>query len=397
MGNIEEYPQDWQLLKMHDICSLRQGLQIKISERFKKPSDNRLPYITIQHLNNPDNNPEYIENPKKTVICYEDDILMTRTGNTGIVVTGVHGVFHNNFFIIDYNRNRIEHGFLYYYLNLDRTQHEILIRAGTSTIPDLNHGDFYSMDIPLPPLDEQRAIADILSTWDEAITLTGALIDALQQRKKGLMQKLLTGEVRFPEFDSEWTTISIREILKEVRRKVSVDDETEYSLLSVRRRSEGVFHREIRTGEQLNETMYEVKEDDFLISKRQVVHGATALVPESFEGYLVSNAYHTLRAKKDYDIRFFDWLAKTPYLYHLSYVASHGVHIEKLFFVLDAYMKRTVRMPPTKEEQSKVADALDSVEQTIATFVPYVEQLQQQKKGLMQQLLTGQVRVKVED
>ena len=56
----------------------------------------------------------------------------------------------------------------------------------------------------LPPLPEQRAIAEILSTWDEAIAVTEQLIAALEKRKKGLMQRLLTGQVRFPGFDQEW-------------------------------------------------------------------------------------------------------------------------------------------------------------------------------------------------
>ena len=59
----------------------------------------------------------------------------------------------------------------------------------------------------LPPLAEQRKIAAILSTWDEAITLTHQLIAALQRRKQALMQLLLTGAVRFPEFDDEWETV----------------------------------------------------------------------------------------------------------------------------------------------------------------------------------------------
>ena len=70
-----------------------------------------------------------------------------------------------------------------------------------------------TVQVSLPPLAEQRKIAAILSTWDEAITLTGQLIAALQRRKQALMQLLLTGAVRFPEFeDTEWEEAELGEV-----------------------------------------------------------------------------------------------------------------------------------------------------------------------------------------
>ena len=77
--------------------------------------------------------------------------------------------------------------------------------TGTSgSMKNISQEAFLSIAIAIPPLAEQRKIAAILSTWDEAITLTHQLIAALQRRKQALMQLLLTGAVRFPEFDGEW-------------------------------------------------------------------------------------------------------------------------------------------------------------------------------------------------
>ena len=81
----------------------------------------------------------------------------------------------------------------------------------------------------LPPLAEQRKIAAILSTWDEAITLTGQLIAALQRRKQALMQLLLTGAVRFPEFEDEWEEAKLG---KYVQIEAEDSTETEYALIS---------------------------------------------------------------------------------------------------------------------------------------------------------------------
>ncbi len=72
--------------------------------------------------------------------------------------------------------------------------------------------DTGKFQISLPPLPEQRKIAEILSTWDEAIDLTAQLIAAKQRRKQGLMQQLLTGKVRFPGFEGEWEKTTLEEI-----------------------------------------------------------------------------------------------------------------------------------------------------------------------------------------
>ena len=187
--------QSWEVVKFKEITKVRQGLQIPISKRKKEKCENCYEYITIQFIKN-NKEVEYIENPQKTVICTENDILMTRTGNTGIVVTNVKGVFHNNFFLIDFDRNEISKEYLVYYLNSNSIQKEILLRAGATTIPDLNHGDFYSIKFISPPLEEQKQIAEILSTVDNKLENLKEKKQSFEELKKGLMQKLLTGEVR---------------------------------------------------------------------------------------------------------------------------------------------------------------------------------------------------------
>ena len=73
-----------------------------------------------------------------------------------------------------------------------------------SGVPTLNRNDVHSFKIPLPSLLEQEKIVEILSTWDKAIELKEKLIEEKKEFKRGLMQKLLTGKVRFPEFTGEW-------------------------------------------------------------------------------------------------------------------------------------------------------------------------------------------------
>ena len=204
-------PEDWEVKGFGEICKVNQGLQIAIEERLKVPTVQSKIYITIQYLNS-GKTVEYIDDYTTTVCCTEDDVLMTRTGNTGMVVTGVSGVFHNNFFKINFDRKQVDRRFLVEYLKIDKIRHIILVKAGTSTIPDLNHSDFYSIPVILPPLYEQQAIAEALSDVDGLISALDALIAKQRAIKQGAMQELLTGQRRLPGFAGEWEVKKLGEI-----------------------------------------------------------------------------------------------------------------------------------------------------------------------------------------
>lgn len=184
-----EFP-EWVEKKLEDLCTVNQGLQIAIEDRLKEQEENSYFYITNEFIKTGTKYKYYIKNPPKTVICNEDDILMTRTGNTGIVVTNITGCFHNNFFKINYDRKFIVKQFFVQFFKLPETKHRILVLAGLSTIPDLNHKDFYSLRINLPCKEEQQKIADCLSSMDSLIENQQKILTTWQQRKKALLQQM---------------------------------------------------------------------------------------------------------------------------------------------------------------------------------------------------------------
>ncbi|WQZ32713.1 restriction endonuclease subunit S [Helicobacter pylori] len=205
-------PKDWEIKTFRDISTINQGLQIPISQRLKAPTEHAKFYITIQALNNRKEF-EYIKTYNESVVCHKDDILMTRTGNTGMVITNIEGVFHNNFFKINFDRTLINKDFLVYFLSLEQTQRTILKKAGTSTIPDLNHNDFYSLTIPLPPLNEQIAIANILSGLDRYLCALDALILKKEGVKKALSFELLSQRKRLKGFNQAWQKVRLGDII----------------------------------------------------------------------------------------------------------------------------------------------------------------------------------------
>ncbi|NME69863.1 restriction endonuclease subunit S [Flammeovirga aprica] len=180
--------EEWEEKKLGELTKINQGLQIPIDKRFTSKVENSFFYITNEFLKVSSDKVYYIQNPPKNVICDESDVLMTRTGNTGQVVTGVKGAFHNNFFKIKFDRSILNKDFFVFYLRLPSTQNKILSYAGASTIPDLNHGDFYRLLLDLPSLPEQQKIANFLTSLDRKIEVVGKELEGVKEWKKGLLQ-----------------------------------------------------------------------------------------------------------------------------------------------------------------------------------------------------------------
>jgi type I restriction enzyme S subunit len=257
---------------------------------------------------------------------------------------------------------------------------------------------FLSAEVPTPPISEQHKIADILTTWDEALEELDALIAAKERCKKALMQRLLTGRMRFPaSAKSAWKKIRMGELLSRVFRPIEWTADRPLSLVSLRRRCGGLFRRpDVLGADYKTHDLHELKSDDFLISKRQVAHGAWALVPPDFEGSLVSKEYAIFLNKSPDKLHmpFFAWLAQTPRMIRLARVASTGVHIEKLIFDPEVFLRESIRIPAAVAEQEQIAITLDAAQSELNLLRAQRTALDQQKRGLMQRLLTGRVRVK---
>ncbi len=169
------FSKHFKIVKLKDICTVNQGLQIPINQRYKENGKNRYRYITIQFLKEKQDKQFYIENPSSNVLCNKDDILVTRTGNTGDIITGVEGCFHNNFFKVNCSELVIKR-YLYHVLKTKHMNIKLKETASKGTVPDLPHNRFYELEIPLPSIEEQKKIVNIL---DKFSTITNDLNEGL--------------------------------------------------------------------------------------------------------------------------------------------------------------------------------------------------------------------------
>lgn len=301
--------------------------------------------------------------------------------------------------IILSTNNKINPICLSYALETDAVKKQKRKFGQGNSVVHIYASDLSKIKLLLPLLPEQDDIADCLKTWDRAILTVSKLIRQKEQRKKWLQQQLSAGKKRLKGFEKEkWKKYSYQTLLKTVRRPIIWNDNELYKLISVRRRSGGIFLREALFGKQiLVKDLRTAKTGDFLFSKMQIVHGASALVTKNFDEAKISGSYIATIANNPnvLDMEYFNWYSKIPYFYHQTYISSYGVHIEKMTFDWDSFLSLEIKLPPIKEQKA-IVRVLSSAENEIKLLENKLTQLQEQKMGLMQILLTGKKRLKPE-
>ena len=398
-------PQEWEVKRLVDLCQNTGDYGINAPS---VPYREDLPtYLRITDI---DGWGKFIETDKVSVdnpnssqfILREGDIVFARTGATvgkTYLYDSKDGQLVFAGFLIRFTPNSNK-AIPYYIKACTETAsywNWVRVISQRSGQPGINSVEYGAMKLAVPPLEEQRKIAEILGVWDEAIEKQSRLIERLELRKRALMQRLLIGRTRLPGFTTLWQKVSYSEILKEVKRNMTWDDNEEYDLISVKRRSGGLFHRGRLLGKDIKtKNLRPAKFGDFLISKMQIVHGASGLVTEEFDGMKISGSYIALVAKsrEKVDMNFINWYSQTPYFYHQTYVSSYGVHIEKMTFDLESFMSMNIMLPPLPEQKA-IAEVLTAANNEIATHRKKLDVLRLQKRCLMQQLLTGKTRVKI--
>lgn len=161
-------------------------------------------------------------------------------------------------------------------------------------------------------------------------------------------------EIRLKGFSGKWGEKPIGKILSETKRPIVLEDNQRYELVTVKRRNGGVVSRGYLWGREILVKNYsQLQTGDFLISKRQVVHGATGIVPAELNKAIVSNEYLVAVGNNEIATEFLTIIASLPDMRKKFFLSSYGVDIEKLFFDVEDWKKRSITIP-TSPEQTQI-------------------------------------------
>jgi type I restriction enzyme S subunit len=284
---------------------------------------------------------------------------------------------------------------LSYALETDFVKKQKRVLGQGNSVVHIYSSDLSKLKIPLPPLPEQKAIAQVLSTADAAIHTTEKLIAQKEIRKKWLMQQLLTGKRRLNSFNSEVKPKVVGQFLKEVSERNK--DLKVTKILSVTNtrgfiNQSDQFDRSIASEDTSNYKI--VKKGQFAYNPSRVNVGSLDLLRNYDKGILSPMYVVFSTNEKQLLADFLYFHLKTQWFYgHIPMFVQGSVR-DSLSFDGLCSMKFFI---PTIEEQTAITQVLQAADKEISLLKAKAEKLREHKKGLMQALLTGKVRLKVKE
>jgi type I restriction enzyme S subunit len=282
--------------------------------------------------------------------------------------------------------------FLYYILLFD-TQRLLDNKQG-GTMFHITKGDIEKRKVKLPDKFQQKWITNILGKIDDLIEKNIATLDRKKVRKQWLMQQLLTDKKRLKGFDNPWKVKALSDLLIPITRMVPKPDQT-FLALGVRSHGKGTFLKYGFDPTKIEmENLFEVKENDLIVSITFAWEHAVAIAGKEDDGALVSHRFPTFTFNKENaEINFFrHYILQKRFKYLLELISPGGAGRNRVLSKKD-FLKLEVKIPSITE-QTAIANILETADKEIKLLEEKVEKLKDQKKGLMQVLLTGKKRLK---
>ena len=328
--------------------------------------------------------------PRSIVVCTRATIGSAAICNTEIATNqGFKNIIPNE---------KANPEWLYYIIIYSKPR---LVRIGCgSTFLEVSKKDFSRFKIVVPPLAEQRKIAEVLGVWDEAIEKQARLIEKLALRKRGLMQRLLSAKLRLPGFSEPWQKVKLGEICERVTRK-NIEDNQNVMTISAQRGfvAQTDFFNKSVASETL-ESYYLVFKDEFCYNKSYsngYPMGAIKRLSEADKAvvtslYICFNVKPETNTNIDYVSYYFDNGGLNR---GLTKIANEGGRAHGLLNVTPKDFFGLSFEIPSLKEQTAIAEVLIAADREIELAKEKLERLRRQKRGLMQQLLSGKKRVKI--
>lgn len=368
-------PQEWEVKRLEDMAQCFSGGTPKAGNN--EYYDGNIPFIRSGEIHQKDtelflSKLGMVESSAKMV--QKGDLLMALYGaNSGDVsISQIDGAINQAILCI--RPRDVLVSFLCPFLDLNKDMYIAKYLQGGQG--NLSGEIVLNYKIPVPPLAEQRKIAEVLGLWDKAIEKQSQLIEQLTLRKRGLMQQLLTAKRRLPGFSGRWEDVELGEILTYEQPTPYIVRDTNYQngyktpvLTAGKTFILGYTNEDCGICNNIPVILF----DDFTTDSRYI----------DFEFKVKSSATKLLRVKGN-DSLYFIYCA----LQCLKYVVGgHERHWISKFQYL------TISLPSV-EEQTAIVQVLNAADREIELAQQKLELLRQQKRGLMQQLLTGKKRVK---
>jgi type I restriction enzyme S subunit len=408
-------PEGWSLVEAKEVCkSISVGVVIKPTQYYVDESKGVKAFRSANVREGFINDSEWVyfsqegHAANKKSHLKSGDVLVVRTGYPGtacVVTPDFEGANAIDIVIARPDVNRITPDYLCAYTNSHQGKSQVLDLQGGMAQKHLNVGAYQVLKIKLPPLSEQKKIAQILSAWDKAITTTEKLLANSQQQKKALMQQLLTGKKRLLDdngerFSGEWKWLKVSDLLKVRKDKQVPTENVPLFSLTI---EDGITPKSDRYNREflvknIDQKKYKVvKPKDIVYNPANLRWGAINF--SRFDHAVVVSPIYEVLFLKDENKNSLEFIAKklmAPDQIGRFAAMIEGTLVERMAVKIEPFLATKLSVPPTLDEQQKIAAVLSTADQDISALQEKIHALKQEKKSLMQQLLTGKRRVKVQ-
>lgn len=389
-------PQEWEVIFLGDLLSrCANGLTYDVSvtsgipvTRIETISMGEINYMKVGYI--PDGSGYEPFLMKKGDILYSHINSLSQIGKVAYY-NGDQKIYHGMNLLLLRANNCLDKQYLYYILLTEHMRHvaQVIAKPAVNQA-SISISDLKRVKLPVPPLVEQQKIAEVLSTWDTAIEKQTQLIKKLELRKKGLMQQLLTGKKRLPGFSGEWRKVKLGKLFIE-RNEIN---KAHLPLLSITADRGVIFQSESDKRDISNDDKSKYKHicpNDIGYNTMRMWQGRCAL--SSLEG-IVSPAYTIITPNKDINPYFMEMLFKQPFTIYCFWTHSQGLVNDTLNCKFPDFSQIKVTIP-NFEEQNAISQFFKGINHEIELCTQKLNSLLQQKKGLMQVLLTGKKRINI--
>lgn len=406
---ILDIPEGWQIKKLKDIL-----IEGRLGGNYENAeANNGIPVIKMGNLDRATIKIDKIQYLPENETYNQKDILVKgdllfNTRNT-LELVGKVAIWNNELPFAVYNSNlmrmKFDSSFVEstWFMNRAFNSYYGLrqlrgIATGTTSVAAIYGRDLESIKFLLPPLPEQKAIAQVLSTADAAIHTTEKLIAQKKLRKKWLMKQLLTGKKRLKGFENtKWKIQPLENFIKSIVREVPKPS-VPYLGIGLRSHGKGTFLKHDEQPEKNSmDNFYVVRPNDLIVNITFAWEQAIAIVRSEDDGALASHRFPTytfIEGKGHSD--FFRFFILQPRMKFMLQMISPGGAGRNRVMSKSDFIKLEFLLPEYAE-QIAIAQVLQAADKEISLLKAKAEKLREQKRGLMQQLLTGNVRLKIKE
>lgn len=395
MNNI---PFGWKVNKLGNVVDVFDG-----THQTPEYVDHGIKFISAEDISDPSATTKYITHQAFErdfkIRAEKNDVFMTRIGRIGIpflLKTDEDFAYYVTLALLKLKRGVVPE-YLFYFIQSNYFQFELWKRTLHVAFPEKINKDEIGKCLVLYPnsIAEQKKIAEILGTWDRAIEELNDLISEKKELKRGLMQRLLTGSQRLPGFTKPWEKIKMNTFLREISEKTTLNNQ--YKVLSVTKNGvcsqEDYFEKQIASENNIGYKI--LRKHNLVFSPMNLWMGSLGF--SDYDIGIVSPAYKIFIVDESVaDYRFLKYFMVTPQMIYMYKVNSEiGASIVRRNLDLDGLLSSFVRIPDFAEQKA-IADVLSKADAEIDLLNQQLDVLKEQKRGLMQKLLTGEIRVKVD-